>query len=85
MLEHKLARRLLADQRLFYSSDGEARVVAYALQSHRRSRRNGERKGLPGRSQHDSWDINMSVSQPLLPGVVVATSYQAKELVTCQG
>ena len=84
MLEHKLARRLLADQRLFYFGVGGARVVAHALQSQRKGRCNGEKKELPGRSQHDSWDVNISFNQPLLPGVAVDASYQAK-LVTYQG
>ena len=83
MLGHKLARRLLADQCLSYFGVGGARVVAHALQSHRRSRRSGERKGLPGRSRHDSWDVNISFNPPLLPGVAVDASYQAG-LVTCQ-
>ena len=84
MLEHKLTRRLFADQRLSYSGVGGARVVAHALQSHRRSRRSGERKGSTGRSWHDSCDVNISSNPPLLPGVAVDASYQAG-LVTCQG
>ena len=76
---------LLADQRLFWSGDGRARIVAHALESHRRSRRRDERKRLPERSQYDFCDVNVSVNQPLLSEVVMVPSYQAEDLITCQG
>ena len=75
ILEHKLARRLLADQRLSHSGVDKAKVVAYTLQNYRKSRRSGKRKESPGRSRHDSWDVNISFSRPSLPGVVMAASY----------
>ena len=83
--EHKLARRLLVDQRFSYSGFGGAKVVAHTLQSHQRSHHSDEKKVLPEHSRHDFWGVNISLSQSLLPVVVVAASYQAKELVTCQG
>ena len=79
MLEHKLAKRLFADQCLSYSGVGGARVLAHTLQRHWRSRCSGKRKRLPGRSRHNSWDVNISFSQPLLPGIVVAANYQVKK------
>ena len=80
-LDTSLLKRLFVDQRLFWFGDCESRVVAHALQSHWRSRRGGKRKKLPKRSEQDFWDINISFNQSLLPEIVMATSYQAKELV----
>ena len=75
MLEHKLAKRLLADQRLFYSGVDGAKVVAHTLQSHHRSRCSGERERSPGCSRHDSWDVNISFKPSLLLGVAMDASY----------
>ena len=50
ILEHKLATRLFADQRLSYSSIDRAKGVVFALQSQQKSCYSGERKELPRRS-----------------------------------
>ena len=77
-------KRLFADERLSWSGDGGAKMIAHTLQNHQENRYSDERKMLPEHSQHDFWNTNISFSQPLLPKVVVSASYQAKELITCQ-